>query len=142
MLKHTRICMRITHPKSFVIPLQIYRSSWIMSLNVRNVPSGMCARRNLDQPAHFRWLIRIVTERISDSQGCNVSSGGQRRLISLRGFVSSSGACQNVRLFTLCFKYCLDKCIVKTSRLPYLSSMFALDPDQTPQIYLRRQIRF
>ena len=43
----------------------------------------MCApSEDSDQPAHSRSLIRIFTVRILHSQGCKVSSCGQRRLKS------------------------------------------------------------
>ena len=45
-----------------------------------NVPSAMSHSEDSDQPAHSRSLIRISSERISDGQGCQVSSCGQRRL--------------------------------------------------------------
>ena len=38
--------------------------------------------KDSDQPAHSRSLIWIFTMRIWDSQGCKVSSSGQRRLWS------------------------------------------------------------
>ena len=40
------------------------------------------ASEDSDQPAHSRSLIRILSGRILDSQGCKVSSCGQRRLWS------------------------------------------------------------
>ena len=48
-----------------------------------NVPSDICAQRKFrDQPAHSRSLLRISPRRVLDSQGCKVSSCGQRRLWS------------------------------------------------------------
>ena len=44
-----------------------------------SIPLNMCASEDSDQPAHSRSLIRIFTGRILDSQGCKVSSCGQRR---------------------------------------------------------------
>ena len=59
-----------------------------------------------DQPAHSRSLIRIFTERILDSQGCKVSSCGQKTLIRLHGcagcFESSFGAHVRRYVFSNC----------------------------------------
>ena len=41
---------------------------------------------NSDQSAHSRSVNGIPTGHILDSQGCKVSSCGQRRLIRLRGY--------------------------------------------------------
>ena len=56
----------------------------IWAVTSENVPSDMCCApsEDSDQIAHSRSLIWIFTGRISDSQGCNVSSCGQRRLWS------------------------------------------------------------
>ena len=65
-----------------------------------------------DQTAHSRSLIRIFTGRILDSQGCKVSSCGQRRLVRLRGaqnydfHESSSGA--HVRSYVFSRRGSLD----------------------------------
>ena len=73
-----------------------------------------------DQPAHSHSLIRIFTERILDSQGCEVSSCGQRRHgldcpgvqadLSLRLTHMSEG-----RFLMLPLKYQLFKCKVSYS---------------------------
>ena len=59
-----------------------------------------------DQPAHLRSLIRILTWRISDSQGCEVSSCGKWILIRLRmragRFESLLGIHVRRYVFTLC----------------------------------------
>ena len=55
-----------------------------------------------DQIAHSRSLIKIFTEHISDSQGCKVSSSGQRRLLSDWAESEIGCTCQkNVRFPTL-----------------------------------------
>ena len=57
-----------------------------------------------DQTAHSRSLIRIFTERILDSQGCKVSSCGQRRFDQTVRicFESSLGAHISTYVFSCC----------------------------------------
>ena len=58
----------------------------IWTTTTQKVPSNMCAQYRVRSPAHSRSLLRrmrslprTLTGRILDSQGCNVSSCGQRR---------------------------------------------------------------
>ena len=53
-----------------------------LSQDVRRPYIRTCVpRKDADQPAHLRSLIRIFTESILDSQGCKVSSRGQQKFL-------------------------------------------------------------
>ena len=72
-----------------------------ISLNVKNVSSDMCSSRicapseDSGQTAHTRSLIWVFARRFSDSQGCKVSSCGERICKLIWVFVRHS--CQKVR---------------------------------------------
>ena len=55
-----------------------------ISLDVRKPTFRYASNEDSDQPAHSHSLIRLFTGHILDSQGHEVTSYGQRRLIRLR----------------------------------------------------------
>ena len=96
---------------------KVFVLRWVISIGCRtgfwfqrqNTYLRTCAlSEDSDQPAHSRSLIRIFTEHILDSQGCNISSYGQRRLrsdyadkqvyLSVRSAHMTKGTFSHIRL--------------------------------------------
>ena len=72
---------------------------YVMNHNVRKRTLRYAPNEDSDQPVHLRSVFRIFTVHIFNSQGCKVSSCGQKRLIGLLGCANSSTCCAHIRRY-------------------------------------------